>query len=134
MRRVFVLLALTIAASSQAQTAACTQSSALSCGANAATLTASDCASFDGSYYKLWTFSGTSGDTVTIEMASTSFDAFLALLDPNGTPLIDNDDVSSTNTNARVTFTLTSTGTSTVVANSLKASQTGAYTLTLTSS
>jgi hypothetical protein len=107
---------------------------ALACGANAATLTASDCASFDGSYYQLWTFSGTSGDTVTIEMASTSFDAFLALLDPNGVPLIDNDDVSSTNTNARVTFTLTSTGTWTVVANSLKASQSGAYTLTLSSS
>jgi hypothetical protein len=134
MRGVFVLLALAIAASAQAQTAACTQSSALTCGANSATLAASDCASFDGSYYKLWTFSGTAGDTVTIEMASTSFDAFLALLDPNGTPLINNDDVSSTNTNARVTFTLTSTGTWTVVANSLKASQSGAYTLTLTSS
>src|SRR5207302_506855 len=50
MRRVLVLLALTIAASAQAQTAACTQSSALTCGANSATLTASDCASFDGSY------------------------------------------------------------------------------------
>gem|GEM_PF-6049979 len=54
-------------------------------------------------------------------------------LDPNLTPLIDNDDVSSTNTNARVTFTLTTTGTWTAVANSLKASQSGAYTLTLTS-
>jgi hypothetical protein len=134
MRGVFVLLALTIAASAQAQTVACTQSSALSCGTNSAVLTASDCASFDGSYYKLWTFSGSAGDTVTIEMASTSFDAFLALLDPNGTPLIDNDDVSSTNTNARVTFTLTSAGTWTVVANSLKASQSGAYTVTLSSS
>jgi hypothetical protein len=134
MKRVFILLALTIAASAQAQTATCTQSSALACGANAATLSASDCASFDGSYYKLWTFSGTAGDTVTIEMASTSFDAFLTLLDPNLTPLIDNDDVSSTNTNSRVTFTLTSTGTWTVVANSLKASQSGAYALTLTSS
>jgi hypothetical protein len=126
MRRLLVLLALTIAASAQAQTAACTQTTALACGANSATLASSNCASFDGSYYQLWTFSGTSGDTVTIEMASTSFDAFLALLDPNGVPLIDNDDVSSTNTNARVTFTLTSTGTWTVVANSLKASQSGA--------
>jgi hypothetical protein len=134
MRRPLVLFAFAITASVQAQTAACTQSSALSCGANAATLSASDCASFDGSYYKLWTFSGTVGDTVTIEMASSSFDAFLTLLDPNLTPLIDNDDVSSTNTNSRVTFTLTSTGTWTVVANSLKASQSGAYSLTLTSS
>jgi len=133
MRGLYVLLALLIAGSAQAQTA-CTQSSALSCGPNSAALTASDCASFDGSYYKLWTFSGTAGDTVTIDMASTSFDAFLALLDPNGTPLIDNDDVSPTNTNASVTFTLTATGTWTVVANSLKAAQSGAYTLTFTSS
>ena len=44
------------------------------------------------------------GDTVIIDMASTSFDAFLALLDPNGTPLIDSDDISSTNTNAQITF------------------------------
>ncbi|MEA2329782.1 MAG: hypothetical protein QOE68_4741 [Thermoanaerobaculia bacterium] len=134
MRGALVLLALTIAASVQAQTSACTQPAALACGTNSATLTASDCTSFDGSYYKLWTFSSTAGDTVTIEMASTSFDAFLALLDPNGTPLIDNDDVSSTNTNARVTFTLTSTGTWTVVANSLKASQSAVYTVTLSSS
>jgi trimeric autotransporter adhesin len=131
--RALLLLVFAIAVNAQAQTA-CPQSSTLACGANSATLTPSDCASFDGSYYQLWTFSGTSGDTVTIEMASTSFDAFLALLDPNGVPLIDNDDVSSTNTNARVTFTLTSTGTWTVVANSLKASQSGAYTLTLSSS
>lgn len=134
MRRTLALIVLAIAASVQAQTAACTQASALSCGINSATLSASDCASFDGSYYKLWAFSGTAGDTVTIEMASTSFDTFIALLDPNGTPLIDNDDVSSANTNARVTFTLTTTGTWTVVANSLKASQSGAYTLTLSSS
>ena len=133
MRRALFFIAFAIAASAQAQTA-CTQSSALACGTNAATLGTSDCASFDGSYYKLWTFSGTAGDVVTINMSSTSFDTFLALLDPNGTPLIDNDDVSSTNTNAQVTFTLTSTGTWTVVANSLKAAQSGAYTLTLSSS
>jgi hypothetical protein len=35
------------------------------------------CAAFDASYYQLWTFSGTAGDVVTVDMESTSFDAFL---------------------------------------------------------
>jgi len=134
MKRLLIALVLFIAANAQAQTAACTQTSALSCGTSTATLNASDCASFDASYYHLWTFSGSAGDVVTIDMTSSSFDAFLAVLDPNGTPIADNDDVSSTNTNARISFTLTATGTWTIVANSLKATQTGAYTLTLTSS
>ncbi|MEA2163779.1 MAG: serine protease DegQ [Thermoanaerobaculia bacterium] len=133
MRTTVVLLALIVAASAQAQTA-CTQSSALACGTTSATLTASDCVAFDSSRYRQWTFAGNAGDVVTIDMASTSFDAFLALLDPSGTPLADNDDVASLNTNARITFTLTATGTWTVVANSLKASQTGDYTITLSSS
>lgn len=135
-RALFLFVSIIIAAlavDARAQTA-CAQTSVLACGANAGTLTASDCAAFDSSYYRLWTFSGTTGDVVTIDMASTSFDAFLALLDPNGTPLIDNDDTSSTNTNAHITVTLTATGTWTVVANSLKASQLGAYTITLSSS
>ncbi len=133
MRRTLLLLVFLIVPCAQAQTA-CTQLSTLACGANSGSLSTSSCAAFDSSYYQLWTFTGTAGDVVTTDMTSSSFDAFLALLDPSGTPLADNDDVSSTNTNARITFTLTATGTWTVVANSLKATQTGDYTVTLSSS
>ena len=110
----------------------CAAVSTLSCSSTAAaSLTSSDCTAFDGSQYHLWQFSGNAGDAVTIEMHSTSFDTYLMLLDPSGVPLAENDDIASGVTDSRITFTLTSGGTWTIVANSLAASQTGDYTISL---
>ena len=109
----------------------CPAISTLSCGTTAASLSASDCTASDNSQYRLWQFSGVSGDSVTIEMHSTAFDAYLMLLDPNGVPVAENDDSTSSVTDSKITWTLTTTGTWTVVANSLAASQTGSYTLSL---
>ena len=109
----------------------CTAVSTLSCGTTASSLTASDCTASDNSQYRLWQFSGTSGDNVTIEMHSTAFDTYLMLLDPNGVPLAENDDWARGVTDSKITMTLTTTGTWTVVANSLAASQSGSYTLSL---
>ncbi|PYQ49858.1 MAG: hypothetical protein DMF59_12365 [Acidobacteria bacterium] len=109
----------------------CTAISALACGTTAASLTSSDCTASDGSQYRLWQFSGKSGDSVTIEMHSTAFDTYLALLDPSGVPVADSDDAAAGVTDSTITFTLTTTGTWTVVANSLAASQTGNYTISL---
>ena len=109
----------------------CTAISALVCGTTAASLTGSDCTASDGSQYRLWQFSGKSGDSVTIEMHSTAFDTYLALLDPSGVPVADSDDAAAGVTDSSITFKLTATGTWTVVANSLAASQSGNYTLSL---
>jgi len=110
----------------------CAAVSTLSCSSTAAaSLTSSDCTAFDGSQYHLWQFSGNAGDAVTIEMHSTSFDTYLMLLDPSGVPLAENDDIASGVTDSRITFTLASGGTWTIVANSLAASQTGDYTISL---
>ncbi|HVR41443.1 MAG TPA: PPC domain-containing protein [Thermoanaerobaculia bacterium] len=110
----------------------CGDTLTLSCNGAANALTSSDCTSFDGTRYDTWTFNGTSGETVTMQMTSTAFDTFVALLDPSGFPVAQNDDTSSTSTDSRVTFTLTATGTWTIVANALNAGGTGDYFVSLT--
>lgn len=131
MTRTLTLLAILSFAAAAFAADDCQQVSILSCGTTQATLSASDCAATDASRYRLWQFSGSAGDTVAVEMASTSFDAYLVLLDPSGKPVADNDDAVSGNTNSRIEFTLTTGGTWTVVANSLQANQSGDYTITL---
>lgn len=127
--RSLILLSMLIAADALAQTCA---TKTLACSATtAAALSGSDCMASDGSRYQLWTFNGTAGDEVTIEMHSTAFDTYLLLLDPDGLPLTDSDDLAHTATDSKMTFTLTANGTWTVVANSLAASKTGDYTISL---
>jgi hypothetical protein len=65
--------------------AACTIGSA-QCGASkSGQLSTDDCVLSDKSYIDYYTFQGTAGYTVTIEMMSTAVDTFLILLDPSGT-------------------------------------------------
>ena len=127
MQRVILILMFATSASA----ADCSAIFTLSCPGATAGLSTASCAASDGSYFDLWQFSGTAGQSVSIDMTSSSFDAFLILLDPNGKPVADNDDIASGNTNSRITFTLTSSGTWTVAANALKANQFGTYTITL---
>ncbi len=129
MRILIAALALLfVAASLSAQ---CTTAT-LSCPAPlSGSLTSSDCSSFDGSSYDLVRFSGTSGTTITIDMHSSAFDTFLGLIDPDGVPVTDNDDISSTTTDSRIIYTLTRSGTWTIMANALKSGAVGDYTLTL---
>jgi hypothetical protein len=88
------------------------------------------CPLTDGSYVDFYSFSGTSGQQVTISLSAT-FDAFLFLLDPNATPAATDDDGGG-GTNSRIVFTLTSTGTWFIAANAFDPNTFGAYTLTLT--
>lgn len=97
----------------------------------AGAVTSSDCPASDGSGYDLWQFSGAAGDTITIDMRTSEFDAYLVLLDPSDVPVTENDDAAAGSTDARITFTLTSTGTWTVVANSLAAAGSGDYALSI---
>jgi len=127
MKTLLLLLAIAPAALAQCETV-----STLSCPMSVigASLSTSDCAAFDGSRFDVWKFSGTSGQTITIEMSSTSFHPLLMLIDPSGKPVVQNDHVLTTSTDSRLTYTLGATGTWTVIANSVGTSGTGSYVLT----
>ncbi len=98
-------------------------------------LSGSDCQLTDGSFYDVYTFTGSAGQQVAVSMNSTAFDTFLFLLNPNETELARNDDVVNGNTNSRIppsgTVTLPSAGTYSILANSFDPAQTGSYTVTL---
>ncbi|MBV8520253.1 MAG: PPC domain-containing protein [Acidobacteria bacterium] len=109
--------------------AACTfgGASGISCGqTRSGSLSVSDCTLGDGSYADVYSFSGTSGEQVTINLSSTAFDTYLLLYDPSGSLAMTDDD-SGPGLNSQIAYTLTATGTWYIVANSLHAGDTGAY-------
>jgi hypothetical protein len=89
----------------------------------------------DQSYYDLWTFQGTAGQAVNATLRSSAFDAFLVLGRMSGGTFeeIESDDDGAGDTDALVSATLPANGTYALRANSLQGSQTGAYTLQLSS-
>ena len=97
-------------------------------------LASGDCTLNDGSFYDVFTFSGTAGQQLAIQM-NASFDAFLFLIGPDGDELARNDDgVGAPSTNARIpagagNARLPQTGVYRIIANSAKAAETGSYTL-----
>jgi hypothetical protein len=100
-------------------------------------LGAGDCRlPFDGSFFDAYTFNGTAGQQISIGQSSSAFDSFLLLLSPTG-GVIAFDDNGGGGLNARIPptglFTLTSSGTYTILANSVVANMTGAYSVSLNS-
>ena len=93
-------------------------------------LESGDCTLDDGTYVDFWQFQGTSGTTVTIELSSSAFDAFLFLLDPVP-DVVASDDDSGSGSNARIVHTLDSSGAWSIGANSFMPA-TGNYSLRLT--
>lgn len=82
----------------------------------------------DNSPYDEYRFDAGEGWTITAEMTSSDFDAYLWLIGPDGTSLLQNDD-DGEGTNARIQYTTTASGTYTIRANSFDGSGRGAYTL-----
>ena len=80
-----------------------------------------------GWYADVFSFSGTSGATVVIDM-SASFDTVLYLIAPDGSVFDFNDDSNGT-TNSQIITTLDATGTWTIEATTYDESVTGTYTL-----
>ncbi|WP_204139938.1 tetratricopeptide repeat protein [Halomicronema sp. CCY15110] len=80
----------------------------------------------DGSYYETHTFAGTAGESLTFELTSDDFDAYLILLNPVGERIAQDDDGAG-GTNARITLTLPVNGTYTFIVKSYEPSETGAY-------
>ncbi len=91
------------------------------------TLTTGDAVLDDGSLYDQHTFSGNSGEQVTISLESQAFDPYLILLDPDGNRISENDDISHSNRNSQLRVILPSTGLYIVVANSYESGKNGDY-------
>jgi len=122
----------------QAATGAAPRSCAsqtISCpGTASGNLATSDCLTGQrsaGEFTDSYQFSGTAGQTVTINMSSPQFDTLLFLINPSGGVAESNDDISSTDFNSRIVFRLNATGTWRVEASSFGPAATGSYTLSL---
>ncbi|MCP3995461.1 MAG: hypothetical protein GY722_10405 [bacterium] len=94
------------------------------------TLSTFDCSHQDGTVYDVWEFEGTAGQTVVIDLMSDDFNAFLYLTDPDD-QLVATDDDSGVGSNSRIVHVLESSGTWFVIANNLRFSSLGDYTLQL---
>jgi len=84
----------------------------------------------DGSTYQAWTFVGTAGEQIVMDVASSDFDAYAIIQDSNSNRLASDDD-SGGGTNARITFTLPYTGAYRLVANTYRVGGYGNYTLSV---
>lgn len=85
----------------------------------------------DGSLFDVYEFSGEAGQTVTITLESTEFDPYLILVDSSGKAIEQNDDASSSNTNAFLRVRLPQTGTYQAIVNSYDRTGRGRYQLTV---
>jgi hypothetical protein len=93
-------------------------------------LTSTDPRLSDSSVYQAWTYVGHAGETLTVAVTSTDFDAYAIIQDGNGLRLASDDD-SGGGTNARIVYTLPYTGAYRIVANTYKRGSFGAYTLSV---
>jgi uncharacterized protein (TIGR03437 family) len=102
--------------------------------ANNPAIASGDLQTSAGTYLDVYWFTGTSGDNVRINMASTVFDSLLVLHRNDGDPPLIFDDNSGGGPNGRdaqITFRLTSSGIHIILATPFEINRTGAYTLSL---
>lgn len=96
------------------------------------TLSPSDAISSDSSYVQIWTLAGQSGQTVTIELFSLEFDAYVMLQGPGIVGTRDySDDDSGGQCNARLTVTFPQTGDYEIIVNTRGKLEKGAFTLSV---
>ncbi len=81
-----------------------------------------------GRPYRAYLFEGRAGDTVTIELRSDAFDAFLIVQDASGRELGENDDFGG-ELHSRLEFAVPATARYRIVATAFSAEGRGAYTL-----
>lgn len=96
----------------------------------AGTLTTSSCKISDGSYADPWTMQVPALATLTIDLGSVDFDAFLFVRDASGNLVVEDDD-SGPDFDARIIHTFAA-GNYVVYANAYDADEVGGYTLTVT--
>lgn len=106
---------------------------------NSGTLATTDCTTGvrgAGYYTDRYSFAGTSGQLVSIQLTSSAFDTFVYLKNPSGTVITSNDDGGG-GTNSRIpatsgNFTLPASGTFVIEVTSYSTQRTGAYSLLFT--
>jgi hypothetical protein len=84
----------------------------------------------DNSFYQAWSFYGTAGQNVQIDVISGDFDAYAILQGPGGNEIARDDD-SGEGTDARIHVFLPTSGTYRILANAYRQGQTGRYILRL---
>src|SRR5207245_9226519 len=87
----------------------------------------------ENTYAQEWRLAGHAGQTVTIDLASDAFDAYLFLLGPGFETAAPQDDDSGGRCNARLTARLPKTGDYVVVVTTSDRLATGRFTLTVAS-
>lgn len=85
----------------------------------------------DGDYYDTYDFYGNAGDTVIIDLFSSSFDTYLILMAPSGADT-QNDDFDGSLDRSRIEKVLDESGEWTVFVTSYESGETGAYELSIT--
>jgi hypothetical protein len=85
----------------------------------------------DSTYFQEWVLDGRAGHTVTIDLESAEFDAFVFLLGPRSERPLQDDDTGG-NCNARLTATLPDSGAYTIVVNTSRKHATGTFSLSVT--
>ncbi|MES2624840.1 MAG: pre-peptidase C-terminal domain-containing protein [Pseudomonadota bacterium] len=99
----------------------------------AGSLSSDDGTYSDGEYHDSFTFEGTPGQTVTIDLTSSEFDTYLILENPNGETEV-NDDADDGAGHSQIITQLSELGTYTVHVTSYGAAETGAYDLAVNQS
>jgi serine protease Do len=86
----------------------------------------------ESTYAQAWRFAATAGETVTIDLVSDAFDAYVFLLGPALTGEWPQDDDSGGSCNARLTVRLPASGDYHIVVTSTDKFATGPFTLSVT--
>jgi hypothetical protein len=99
-------------------------------------LTTTDCTLDDGSFFDVFTFNGTAGQQVSVQMNSSAFNPFLFLVGPDDDLLFGDDSDNPHVNTTRIppgsgVVRLPQTGTYRIIANSFNAGATGSYTVLL---
>lgn len=84
----------------------------------------------DTTYYQAWSFFGTAGQNVQIDVISSDFDAYAILRGPSGAEVARDDDAGGSR-NARIRVALPTAGTYHIIANAYRKGETGRYTVRL---
>ncbi len=92
-------------------------------------LTPADVQTDSGWYHDDYTFSGSAGQVIQVDLESDEFDTFIDLY--QGTRWVAEDDDGGDGLDSRLVFTLPETGSYTICARSRYANRTGSYTLSL---
>jgi hypothetical protein len=84
----------------------------------------------DNSVYQAWTYIGSRGERIQVDVMSSTFDAYAMIEDVPGKVLARDDD-SGGGTNARVVFTVPANGAYRIIANTYRQGSYGPYTLSV---